>query len=186
MGSVSSTCCGRQQRPKLITIIHDGSAQTRYPLTSCLKNSFYHPQHTNRNSMTRFRSADASKSSQNYVSIRTEPLRVRSRPSILRNTSSQYATNNSSHRVRRSASMPVNTFVIDISKRQVRVGQPVSMNIRHVVFDVSEDSSPTTDPTCTKNNLLESIPRICDKYPNLLSSNPRQAIRKTLHTNFQI
>ncbi|CAF1055201.1 unnamed protein product [Adineta ricciae] len=148
MGSVSSTCCGRQQRPKLITIIHDGSAQTRYPLTSCLKNSFYHPQHTNRNSMTRFRSADA-----NHLSF---------------------------------AIHPVNTPQIIHHIEQVRVGQPVSMNIRHVVFDVSEDSSPTTDPTCTKNNLLESIPRICDKYPNLLSSNPRQAIRKTLHTNFQI
>lgn len=186
MGSVSSTCCGRQQRPKMINIIHDKSVQTRYPLTSCLKNSFCHPQHTHRNSTTRFRSVDPSKSSQNYVSIRTEPLRVRSRPSILRNTSSQYTTNNASQRVRRSASMPVNTFVIDISKRQVRVGQPVSMNIRHVVFDVSEDSIPTTDSTCRKSNLLESIPKICDKYPNLLKSNPRQAIRKTLHTNFQI
>ncbi|UJR08831.1 hypothetical protein I4U23_013085 [Adineta vaga] len=185
MGSILSTC-KRKKRPKLITIIHDKSTQTTDSLSSCIYDSFHHHcSHTRRHS-----SPYATKT-RKHVTIRTDPLRTRSRTNVNHNTTSEDRTRSTkiqSHQVQRSTSLPIDTFVIDISNRQVRVGQPISINIRYLPLNTSTDAHSTAsmkNPTYVSKTILDLIPNICEKYPNLTIDDPNQSTRKTLHTNFQ-
>lgn len=83
-------------------------------------------------------------------------------------------THNQDHLIKRSASTPIDTFLIDISKEQVLLGQPISMNIRHLLLNSSENH-PTTH-----ENLLDYIPYVCEQYPNV-TVDPNQITRNTLY-----
>ena len=92
--------------------------------------------------------------------------------------------------VQRSVSTPIDMFLIDISNEHVCSGQPISMNIRHLLLDTLEnrhgksltpirlESTPTT--TYARENLLNYIPRVCERYPNVTVA-PDQITRNTLH-----
>lgn len=88
--------------------------------------------------------------------------------------------------IKRSTSAPINMFLIDISNEQVLLGQPVSMNIRHLLLDTLENQStpisiePSTFTTYAHENLLDYIPYVCARYPNV-TVDAEQITRNTLH-----
>ncbi|CAF0841736.1 unnamed protein product [Adineta steineri] len=201
MGSMSSTCKGKK-RAKMMNVIHDKHTQT----THSIDQSVYHQYrlHGRRHPVSRTEHAS------NRTSIHTDPLRVRSIPSIVRTTSGQdhriesYQTstcaqssatinmdeqsykqnmNDKSSRIERSASIPIDMFLIDISNEQIRVGQPVSINIRHLLMDVPKNNhtnSSYSTNTNIYNNILNYVPDVCEKYQNLTINN-NQSTRNTLH-----
>jgi hypothetical protein len=92
--------------------------------------------------------------------------------------------------IKRSASAPIDMFLIDISNEHVLLGQPVSMNIRHLLLDTLENHQtnlstpiriePTTMTTYAHENLLSYIPYVCERYPNITVESD-QLTRNTLH-----
>lgn len=92
--------------------------------------------------------------------------------------------------IKRTAAAPIDMFLIDISNEQVLVGQPVSMNIRHLLLDSLENHQsnattpvriePTNITTYAHENLLAYIPYVCDRYPNITVESD-QPTRNTLH-----
>lgn len=92
--------------------------------------------------------------------------------------------------IKRAAAAPIDMFLIDISNEQVLVGQPVSMNIRHLLLDSLENHQsnastpvriePTNITTYAHENLLAYIPYVCDRYPNVTVESD-QPTRNTLH-----
>lgn len=92
--------------------------------------------------------------------------------------------------VKRSASAPIDMFLIDISNEHVLLGQPVSMNIRHLLLDTLENHrinsstpiriEPAAITTYAHENLLNYIPYVCEKYPNITVETD-QLTRNTLH-----
>ena len=99
-------------------------------------------------------------------------------------------TNDSSRLIKRSASAPIDMFLIDISNEHVLVGQPVSMNIRHLLLDTLENHhtnastpiriEPSSITTYAHENLLNYIPYVCERYPNVTIKSD-QLTRNTLH-----
>ncbi|CAF1460378.1 unnamed protein product [Rotaria sordida] len=95
-----------------------------------------------------------------------------------------------SHLVKRSVSAPIDMFLIDISKEHARIGQPVSMNIRHLLLDTLENNhrnsstpiriEPTSITKYAHENLLNYIPYVCERYPNV-TVDSNQLTRNTLH-----
>lgn len=91
-------------------------------------------------------------------------------------SSSQQHVNDRSRLVKRTASAPIDMFLIDISTENVLVGQPVSLNIRHLLLDTvanqQKNSSapiriePASSTTYAHENLLDYIPYVCERYPN--------------------
>ena len=98
--------------------------------------------------------------------------------------------NDGSRLVKRSASAPIDMFLIDISNEHVLVGQPVSMNIRHLLLDTLENYhtnssaairvEPASITTYAHENLLSYVPYVCERYPNM-TVEPDQLTRNTLH-----
>lgn len=94
------------------------------------------------------------------------------------------------HLIKRSVSAPIDMFLIDISKEHVLIGQPVSMNIRHLLLDTLENHQsnlstpiriePSAITTYAHENLLTYIPYVCERYPNLTVDSD-QMTRNTLH-----
>lgn len=94
------------------------------------------------------------------------------------------------HLVKRSVSAPIDMFLIDISNENVVVGQPISMNIRHLLLDTLENHhthssepiciEPTSITTYAHENLLNYIPYVCEKYPNTIVDADK-ITRNTLH-----
>jgi hypothetical protein len=92
--------------------------------------------------------------------------------------------------IRRSTSAPIDMFLIDISNEHVLLGQPVSMNIRHLLLDTLESHQanssapiriePATITTYAHENLLNYIPYVCERYPNATVESD-QLTRNTLH-----
>jgi hypothetical protein len=92
--------------------------------------------------------------------------------------------------VKRSASAPIDMFLIDISNEHVLIGQPVSMNIRHLLLDTLENHhtnssipiriEPAAITTYAHENLLSYIPYVCERYPNVTVESD-QLTRNTLH-----
>jgi hypothetical protein len=92
--------------------------------------------------------------------------------------------------IKRSASAPIDMFLIDISNEHVHVGQPISMNIRHLLLDTLENHhpnssapiriEPATVTTYAHENLLTYIPYVCERYPNVTVESD-QLTRSTLH-----
>ena len=92
--------------------------------------------------------------------------------------------------IKRSASTPIDMFLIDISNEHVLVGQPVSMNIRHLLLDSLENHQsnastpiridPANVTTYAHENLLAYIPYVCERYPNVTIESD-QRTRNTLH-----
>jgi hypothetical protein len=92
--------------------------------------------------------------------------------------------------IKRSVSAPIDMFLIDISKENVVIGQPVTMNIRHLLLDTLENHQsnlskpiriePSAITTYAHENLLTYIPYVCDRYPNLTVDSD-QITRNTLH-----
>jgi len=92
--------------------------------------------------------------------------------------------------IKRSASAPIDMFLIDISNEHVLLGQPVSMNIRHLLLDTLENHhtnsstpiriEPATITTYAHQNLLSYIPYVCERYPNVTVESD-QLTRSTLH-----
>ncbi len=126
---------------------------------------------------------------------RTEPYRTLTRveSSITTDTNEQPSKQNiddEARLIKRSASVPIDMFLIDISNEHILVGQPVSMNIRHLLLDTLEnhhsDSSipiriePATITTYAHENLLNYIPYVCERYPNVTIESD-QLTRNTLH-----
>ncbi|CAF1002233.1 unnamed protein product [Rotaria magnacalcarata] len=95
-----------------------------------------------------------------------------------------------SHLVKRSVSAPIDMFLIDISNEQVLAGQPVSINIRHLLLDTLENHhtnsstpiriEPNSITTYAHENLLDYIPYVCEKYQNPTIDSD-QVTRNTLH-----
>ncbi|CAF2445656.1 unnamed protein product [Rotaria sp. Silwood2] len=151
------------------------------------------------------------------IAIRTDPPRRSSVSNIIHNTSdhehrtfirvqSSWAINKNdqsfkqniadeSHLVERSTSKPIDMFLVDISNEQVRMGQPVSMNIRHLLLKSPDDSyTQALTPVCAKKspnttyvheNLLNYIPNVCERYPNL-TVDSNQPTHNTLHANLPL
>jgi hypothetical protein len=98
--------------------------------------------------------------------------------------------NDESRLVKRSASAPIDMFLIDISNEHVLLGQPVSMNIRHLILDTLENHhtnsstpiriEPASITTYAHENLLNYIPYVCERYPNVTVESD-QLTRSTLH-----
>jgi hypothetical protein len=92
--------------------------------------------------------------------------------------------------IKRSISAPIDMFLIDISKEHVLIGQPVSMNIRHLLLDTLENRQanlstpiriePAAITTYAHENLLTYIPYVCERYPNVTVDSD-QVTRNTLH-----
>ena len=92
--------------------------------------------------------------------------------------------------IKRSASAPIDMFLIDISNEHVLLGQSVSMNIRHLLLDTLESHQanssspiriePATVTTYAHENLLNYIPYVCERYPNITVESD-QLTRNTLH-----
>ncbi len=92
--------------------------------------------------------------------------------------------------IKRSASAPIDMFLIDISNEHVLIDQPVSMNIRHLLLDTLENHhtnastpiriQPASTTTYAHENLLNYIPYVCERYPNLTVESDRLT-RNTLH-----
>ncbi|CAF1521480.1 unnamed protein product [Adineta ricciae] len=92
--------------------------------------------------------------------------------------------------IKKSASTPIDMFLIDISNEHVLVGQPVSMNIRHLLLDTLQNHhassstpiriEPSSVTTYAHENLLNYIPHVCERYPNLTIQSDQQT-RNTLH-----
>ena len=92
--------------------------------------------------------------------------------------------------VKRSVSTPIDMFLIDISNEHVALGQPVSMNIRHLLLDTLEQRrtnsatplriEPSSTTTYARENLLNYIPYVCERYPNTTVQSD-QVTRNTLH-----
>ena len=104
---------------------------------------------------------------------------MRAEPSITTDTpdsSSKQHVDDRSRLVKRTASAPIDMFLIDISTENVLVGQPVSLNIRHLLLDTvanqQKNSSapirvePASSTTYAHENLLDYIPYVCERYPN--------------------
>jgi hypothetical protein len=101
-------------------------------------------------------------------------------------------TEEQSNTLKRSASIPIDMFLIDVSNEYVRVGQPVSMNIRHLLLDTPEHNhtnslgpahtgrASTTTTTNVHEDLFNYIPYMCEKYPNSTVSGD-QRTHNTLH-----
>ncbi|CAF1112411.1 unnamed protein product [Rotaria sordida] len=151
------------------------------------------------------------------ISIRTDPPRRSLVSNIIHNTSDHehrtlirvqssltineneqsYQKNltNESHLVKHSASNPIDTFLIDISNEKVRMGQPVTMNIRHLLLNTPKDiHTKSLTSVCTKispkttyvhENFLNYIPNVCERYPNL-TVDPNQSTRSTLHAHLPL
>jgi hypothetical protein len=136
---------------------------------------------------------------------RTNPPRVTSASNIVQHTSrhehrtlpihtkEQSNKQNFGYSLRlreRSTSIPIDMFLIDISSKNVPVGQPVSMHIRHLLLEAPDNShanssvpvggKPTSTTTDVYENLLNHIPDVCDKFPNLTVDSD-QPTRSTLH-----
>ncbi|CAF0898858.1 unnamed protein product [Adineta steineri] len=98
--------------------------------------------------------------------------------------------NDGSRLIKRSVSAPIDMFLIDISNEHVLVGQPVSMNIRHLLLDTLENHhtnsstpirvEPSSTTTYAHENLLNYIPYVCERYPNV-TVEADQRTRNTLH-----
>ena len=92
--------------------------------------------------------------------------------------------------IKKSVSTPIDMFLIDISNEHVLVGQPVSMNIRHLLLDTFQNHyassstpisiEPSSVTTYAHENLLNYIPHVCERYPNLTIQSDQQT-RNTLH-----
>lgn len=92
--------------------------------------------------------------------------------------------------IKRSASTPIDMFLIDISNEHVLIDQPVSMNIRHLLLDSLENHQsnastpvridPSNITTYAHENLLAYIPYVCERYPNVTIESD-QRTRNTLH-----
>ncbi|CAF0928357.1 unnamed protein product [Adineta ricciae] len=92
--------------------------------------------------------------------------------------------------IKKSASTPIDMFLIDISNEHVLVGQPVSMNIRHLLLDTLQNHyassstpiriEPSSVATYAHENLLNYIPHVCERYPNLTIRSDQQT-KNTLH-----
>lgn len=81
-----------------------------------------------------------------------------------------------------SQTAPVDLFLIDISHEQVCVDQPISMNIRHLLMNTSEESrTKSPDTIYIDGELLDRVPTVCEKYPNLIVD-PDQRMHSTLYT----
>ncbi|CAF1050068.1 unnamed protein product [Rotaria sp. Silwood1] len=99
-------------------------------------------------------------------------------------------TDDGSHLVKRSVSAPIDMFLIDISKEHALVGQPVSMNIRHLLLDTLENNhknsstpiriEPASITKYAHENLLNYIPYVCERYPNITVDSD-QLTHNTLH-----
>ncbi|CAF2445619.1 unnamed protein product [Rotaria sp. Silwood2] len=95
-----------------------------------------------------------------------------------------------SHLVKRTVSAPIDMFLIDISNEHALVGQPISMNIRHLFLDTLENNhtnsstpiriEPASITKYAHENLLNYIPYVCDRYPNATVDSD-QLTRNTLH-----
>ncbi|CAF0952543.1 unnamed protein product [Rotaria sp. Silwood1] len=165
-----------------------------------------------KNNITSYHSNPYEAEAFDRITIRTDPLRRASVSNIIHNTSnhehrmltrvqSSWTINKSEqlyeHNIADelypaecSTSKPIDMFLIDISNEKVRVGEPISMNIRHLIFNTPEDIhtesltpvytkiSPKT--THTHENLLNYIPDVCERYPNL-TVDSNQPTRNTLH-----
>lgn len=104
--------------------------------------------------------------------------------------SSKENIDNGARLIKRSTSVPIDMFLIDISNEHVLIGQPISMNIRHLLLDTLENQhinssspiriEPATITTYAHENLLNYIPYVCDRYPNV-TVDADQTTRNTLH-----
>jgi len=125
----------------------------------------------------------------------TEPYRTLTRveSSVTTDTNEQPSKQNiddEARLIKRSASVPIDMFLIDISKEHVLIGQPVSMNIRHLLLDTLENRQanlstpiriePAAITTYAHENLLTYIPYVCERYPNVTVDSD-QVTRNTLH-----
>jgi hypothetical protein len=122
---------------------------------------------------------------------RTESYRTLTRiESSITTDTNEPTVNDGSRLVKRSASAPIDMFLIDISNEHVLVGQPVSMNIRHLLLDTLENHhtnssaairiEPTSITTYAHENLLSYVPYVCERYANV-TVEPDQLTRNTLH-----
>ena len=92
--------------------------------------------------------------------------------------------------VKRSVSTPIDMFLIDISNEHVALGQPVSMNIRHLLLNTTDEQctnsaspsrvEPSSTTTYARENLLNYIPYVCERFPNTTVQSD-QVTRNTLH-----
>ncbi|UJR37404.1 hypothetical protein I4U23_030109 [Adineta vaga] len=92
--------------------------------------------------------------------------------------------------IKRSASTPIDMFLIDISNEHALVGQPISMNIRHLILDTLQNHytksstpiriQPSSITTYAHENLLNYIPYVCERYPNVTIPSDQQT-KNTLH-----
>ena len=105
-------------------------------------------------------------------------------------SSSKANTDDGARLIKRSASAPIDMFLIDISNEHALVGQSVSMNIRHLLLDTLENHhsnsstpiriEPATMTTYAHENLLTYVPYVCERYPNVTVESD-QLTRNTLH-----
>ncbi|CAF0997376.1 unnamed protein product [Didymodactylos carnosus] len=102
-----------------------------------------------------------------------------------------YNEHERSRLMKRSASVPIDMFLIDISHEHAMINQPITLNIRHLLLDTIENRrtnssssslliEPSSITTYAHDNLLNYIPYVCERYPNVTVS-PNQPTRNTLH-----
>ena len=121
------------------------------------------------------------------------PSRVSSQSNLTRIEASVSTENDhdGSRLVKRTASAPIDMFLIDISNEHVLCGQSVAMNIRHLLLDTLENHQnqspsspiriePSTTTTYAHENLLNYIPYVCERYPNVTVTE-NQMTKNTLH-----
>lgn len=177
MGSVSSICKCRK-RPKPVTLIHDQFTQTRYAPPGSMARPYSHRTDT----PFRLTVLDKSPSTRRHFPT-PRPSAVGNQryhhPPPTRTIPIQIQSRQEPH-VEAHQPSPANVFLIDISNKQVRVGQPVSIHIRHLVMDPSDYLPAQASAT----DALECIADACDSYPNP-TTDVDQTTRKTIHAYFR-
>ncbi|CAF1192766.1 unnamed protein product [Rotaria magnacalcarata] len=95
----------------------------------------------------------------------------------------------------RSTSIPVDLFLIDISNEKISIDESISMNIRHLLMNMPDNSDAqpllsihtetSSKATRIHENLLDYVPNVCERYPNI-TVGPDQTTHNTLHASLPL